>query len=101
MLRSFSLKGGQLRLQFRDGLVLALHLVREFPQTLEDLADEVLGTSGGVQYANYSLSTRRTARRPSSKGSYDELLMSGVPHAWGNPRPVAIRGRRRGYGVWN
>ena len=51
VLTSLSLKGGYLRLEFRNGLALTLRLVRELPQTLQDLADEVLGPCVGVHDA--------------------------------------------------
>ena len=40
----------QSRLQLVDGLVLALRLIRQLPEELQDLADEVLRPSAGVQW---------------------------------------------------
>jgi hypothetical protein len=52
VLSSLSFKGGYLRLEFRNGPALTLRLVRELPQTLQDLADEVLGPCVGVHDAD-------------------------------------------------
>src|SRR5205807_2962864 len=68
-LGSFSFKGGDLRLEFRNGLALTLRLVRELPQALQDLADEVLGPCVGVHDADYSVSARRTTLRASCTGA--------------------------------
>ena len=44
------LERGHSRLQLVDGLVLALRLIRQLPEELQDLADEVLRPSAGVQW---------------------------------------------------
>jgi hypothetical protein len=41
---------GHSRLQFGDGLVLALRLIRQFPEELQNPTDEVLRPSAGVQW---------------------------------------------------
>ena len=44
------LERGHSCLQLVDGLVLALRLIRQLPEELQDLADEVLRPSAGVQW---------------------------------------------------
>ena len=41
---------GHSRLQLVDGRILALRLIRQFPEELQDLADEVLRALVGVQW---------------------------------------------------
>ena len=48
--RSLLFERGHSRLQFGDGLVLALRLIRQFPEELQNLTDEVLRPSAGVQW---------------------------------------------------
>ena len=55
LLGSPALERGNFRLQVRDGLVLALRLVREFAEKLQDFADQMLRPFAGVQYSDYSL----------------------------------------------
>ena len=64
LLSSLALQRGDFRLQVRDGLVLALRLVREFAEKLQDFADQMLRPFAGVQYSDYSLSPRRTLPWP-------------------------------------
>jgi hypothetical protein len=47
---SFLLERGHSRLQLVDGFVLTLRLIRQLPEELQDLADEVLRASAGVQW---------------------------------------------------
>jgi hypothetical protein len=50
VLSSLSLERRHPRVQFGDGLVLALRLVRQLPKELQDLADEVLRPPAGIQW---------------------------------------------------
>ena len=64
VLGSLGLQRGDFRLQFCDGLVLALRLILELAQKLQDFADQVLRPSGRVQYSYYSLIARQTRPSP-------------------------------------
>jgi hypothetical protein len=55
LLSALAHERGDFRLQFRDRLVLSLRLVRELPEKLQDLADQVLRPSVGVQSLLFSL----------------------------------------------